>query len=108
MQGHNDTKESEKKLNPFDVLEQIKEQRDSRTRTENKERDRQQQERQQIQDLLNGVGFSSDKVIARFYGTTRKTIWVWAKEGKLPKPHKIGENTTRWNNAEIKKMGCSL
>jgi len=101
MQGHNDTKESEKKLNPFDVLEQIKEQRDSRTRTENKER-------QQIQDLLNGVGFSSDKVIARFYGTTRKTIWVWAKEGKLPKPHKIGENTTRWNNAEIKKMGCSL
>ena len=104
MQRHNDTK----KPNPFAAQEQLKEQRDLRTRTENKERDRQQQEIQQVQDLLNGVGFSSDKVLARFYGTTRKTIWSWAKQGKLPKPHKIGDNTTRWNNTEIRQMGRSL
>ena len=107
MQRHNDTKESEKKLNPFAVLEQLKEQRDSRTRTENKERDRQQQERQQIQDIEDGLGYSSDKILARYFDTTRKTIWIWSKERKLPRPHKIGANTTRWLNAEIKSMGVS-
>ena len=43
-------------------------------------------------------------------GTTRKTIWTWARDpdNPFPKPHKIGDKTTRWNNNEIKQMGCSL
>jgi len=61
-------------------------------------------ERQQIQDLSDGVGYSSDKILARYYNTTRKTIWCWAKQGKLPRPHKIGNNTTRWCNKAIKQI----
>ncbi len=71
-----------------------------------KQLDRQKRETQQLQDLMDGRGYSSDKILARFYGCTRKTIWCWAKDGKLPKPQKLGDNTTRWNNAELKEMGC--
>ena len=89
--------------NPFAILDQEKKQRDIKTRKENKERDR-----QRIQDIEDGLGYSSDKILARYFDTTRKTIWIWSKEGKLPRPHKIGKNTTRWSNSEIKSMGCSL
>ena len=61
-------------------------------------------ERQQLQDLSDGVGYSSDKILARYYNTTRKTIWCWAKQGKLPPPRKIGENTTRWCNEAVKQF----
>ena len=71
--------------------------------TETKILERQKQETQQIEDLTNGRGFSSDKTLARFFDCTRKTIWTWSREGKLPPPDKIGPNTTRWNNAKIKQ-----
>lgn len=90
-------------VNPFALLEQQKIQRDIRTRTANKERDR-----LAIQDIEDGLGYSSDKVLARYYDTTRKTIWIWTKEGKLPRPHKIGANTTRWRNSEVQAMGGAL
>lgn len=64
-------------------------------------------ERQQIQDLSDGIGYSSDKTLARYYNTTRKTIWCWTKQGKLPQPHKIGNNTTRWCNRKIKETEVS-
>lgn len=60
---------------------------------------------QQLRDIDDGVGYSSDKVLARYYDTTRKTIWIWSKDGTLPKPHKIGKNTTRWLNSEVRAMG---
>jgi hypothetical protein len=66
-----------------------------------------ERETQQLRDIYEGLGYSSDKVLARYFDTTRKTIWIWSKEGKLPRPHKIGENTTRWSNSEIKSMGVS-
>ena len=62
----------------------------------------QARETQQVQDLTDGLGWSSDKTLARYFNTSRKTIWHWAKEGKLPRPHKIGVNTTRWSNIEVK------
>ncbi|MDA8922175.1 hypothetical protein N9J30_07760 [Gammaproteobacteria bacterium] len=61
-------------------------------------------DRKQIQDIEDGLGYSSDKILARYFNITRKTIWIWAKEGKLPSPHKIGSNTTRWCNKEIKQF----
>ena len=45
--------------------------------TETKILERQKQETQQIEDLTNGRGFSSDKTLARFFDCTRKTIWTW-------------------------------
>jgi len=62
-----------------------------------------QLEIEQLQDIDIGVGYSSDKVLARRYNTTRKTIWAWARDPKnsFPTPVKLSANMTRWNNAEI-------
>ena len=66
--------------------------------------DKELRDAQQLKDVDRGVGFSSDKILARYYGTTRKTIWCWSKNpaDPFPKPKKIATNTTRWINAEIK------
>ncbi len=55
-----------------------------------------------LQDIVSGYGWSTDQILARYYSVTRKTIWDWSRQGKLPKPKKISSNRTRWNNAEIK------
>ena len=90
---------------PMATLQQAKEHRDAQTRTENKDLDRQRRDAQQLKDLDDGVGFSSDKILARYFDTTRKTIWTWARDpdNPFPEPRKVGANMTRWVNAEIKK-----
>jgi predicted DNA-binding transcriptional regulator AlpA len=55
-----------------------------------------------LADIVSDYGWSTDAILARYYSVTRKTIWDWSKQGKLPKPKKISPNRTRWNNAEIK------
>jgi len=59
--------------------------------------------KEQLQDIDEGIGYSSDKILARRYGLHRKTIWNWAKDPSNPFPHpkKISPNTTRWLNEEI-------
>ena len=32
---------------------------------------------------------------------SRSTIWSWCKQGKFPKPIKLGENCTAWNSKDI-------
>ena len=39
--------------------------------------------------------------LADYYQVTSKTIWAWAKVGKLPPPEKIGANTTRWDFEKV-------
>jgi len=56
---------------------------------------------QALADIRNGVGWSNDKQLARHYGVTRKTIWAWVREGRLPKPKKITPRRTRWLNVGI-------
>ena len=56
------------------------------------------------QALLNvkaGVGWSSAKVLARYYGVSEKAIWDWARKGRLPEPKKLSPRNTRWSNAEL-------
>ena len=43
----------------------------------------------------------TDTEMAQLYRVSRATIWRWAKDGIIPKPHKVGANTTRWNGAEV-------
>ena len=66
--------------------------------------DKESRDAQQPKDVDEGVGFSSDKILARYYDTTRKTIWSWAgdPDNPFPEPKKVGRNMTRWVNAEIK------
>lgn len=43
-----------------------------------------------------------DTEMAVIFGVSRATIWRWAQSGAIPKPQKIGANTTRWDGAEVK------
>ena len=54
--------------------------------------------------MIDGVGMSTDVTLARYFDTTRKIIWAWARDpdNKFPSPYKVGPNMTRWSNAEIK------
>ena len=47
-------------------------------------------------DEFNPTGWNTDIVLAKYYKISRVTVWRWVKYGKLQKPTKIGENTTRW------------
>ena len=57
---------------------------------------------QQLTDVKNGIGWSSDQVLARYFDVSRQRIWIWSKEGKLPSPQKHGAATTRWQNSEVR------
>lgn len=45
--------------------------------------------------------FISDKTLAARYDVTRQTVWLWTRKGKLPKPVKLGEATTRWKLSDL-------
>lgn len=40
---------------------------------------------------------------ADYYGVTPKTVWEWARSGRIPEGRKIGANTTRWWPPEVDK-----
>jgi hypothetical protein len=50
---------------------------------------------------LDVNGWYDDKFIAARYRIHPISVWVWARKGILPKPVKIGPNTTRWRGADI-------
>ena len=58
---------------------------------------------EQLLNVMEGVGWSSDQILARYFDVSRQRIWIWSKEGKLPAPHKHGEATTRWLNSEVRE-----
>ena len=43
----------------------------------------------------------TDIEVGQALGISRATAWRWAKAGRIPKPRKIGENTTRWDSREV-------
>lgn len=45
--------------------------------------------------------YLSDKSVADRYDTTRSTVWRWTKEGKLPRPVKVTNGTTRWKLRDL-------
>ena len=51
-----------------------------------------------------GIGYSSDKTLARYFDTSRSTIWLWAREGRLPQPVKLSTGSTRWANKDINEF----
>jgi predicted DNA-binding transcriptional regulator AlpA len=63
---------------------------------------------QQLENVSTGVGWSSVKVLAAYYDCSEKAIWERSRNGKLPKPKKLGHRNTRWSNAEILKHDQEL
>lgn len=45
--------------------------------------------------------FISDHKVAAMFGVSKATVWRWASSGILPKPVKLGPNTTRWRVADL-------
>jgi predicted DNA-binding transcriptional regulator AlpA len=43
----------------------------------------------------------TDRDLAIRYGISRVTVWRWARTGRIPQPHRLGPNTSRWSAAEI-------
>jgi prophage regulatory protein len=48
--------------------------------------------------------FLSVRAVAARYEIGISTVWYWVKIERLPKPFKIGPNTTRWKVSELEEM----
>ena len=57
-----------------------------------------------VEAIRMGVGYSSDITLAKYFDTSRSTIWLWSKTGRLPKPIKLSEGCTRWCNKAIEQF----
>lgn len=40
--------------------------------------------------------FLTDLDLAQRYSISRATVWRWTSSGRLPRPVRLGEATTRW------------
>lgn len=45
--------------------------------------------------------WATDVELSRELRVHRCTIWAWAREGRIPRPVKIGLNTTRWDRTAV-------
>lgn len=45
--------------------------------------------------------YLSDKSVAARYDISRASVWRWLKEGKLPRPEKLTNGTTRWKLSQL-------
>ena len=45
--------------------------------------------------------FSNVDAVGERYDISNPTVWNWTNKKIIPKPYKIGENTTRWKNSEL-------
>lgn len=46
--------------------------------------------------------YSAKEIAQKIGGRTHVvTVWRWAKKGRLPKPRKIGPNTSRWSGKTL-------
>lgn len=53
-------------------------------------------------DTLPDSGYISCSTLAAALETSLTTVWRWSKSGRLPKPHRLGEGTTRWRVGEVR------
>ena len=51
--------------------------------------------------MNNTTAFLKDTEAALRYGVSRPTIWRWARNGKFPKPVRLGAGSTRWRSADL-------
>jgi predicted DNA-binding transcriptional regulator AlpA len=54
-------------------------------------------------DSLPDSSHVNIRVVASLNGISDPTVWRWVKSGRLPKPTKLGPNTTRWNVGSLRR-----
>lgn len=42
-------------------------------------------------------------MVATLYATSPSNVWRWVQEGLIPKPRKLGPQTTVWNVGELRR-----
>jgi predicted DNA-binding transcriptional regulator AlpA len=42
--------------------------------------------------------------LAKDCGVTRRTVWMWVKVGRLPKPKQAGERRRYWEYEQVKAV----
>jgi hypothetical protein len=47
------------------------------------------------------IEWASDLQLALRYSVSRATVWRWSTEGRIPAPHKLSANCTRWRLADV-------
>lgn len=60
------------------------------------------------QTNLPQTGFISANTLAKALEVSPCTIWGWSKSGRLPKPKKLGANTSRFNAGEVRETLAKL
>lgn len=45
-----------------------------------------------------------DTFLASRYDVSRNTIWRWVREGRLPKPERVGPGCTRFDLVAIERL----
>jgi prophage regulatory protein len=55
-------------------------------------------------ELLPETGFLRLPTILKIYPIGRSTWWQGVKDGKFPKPVKLGKRTTAWRVEDIKAL----
>ncbi len=53
-------------------------------------------------------GFVRLKQVLQIFPIGRTTLWRKVKNGKFPKPHKLGPNTSVWDVTELRKFKDSI
>lgn len=48
------------------------------------------------------------RALAGLLDISEVTVWRWSKIGKLPRPRKLGANTTRFNVGEVRAALAKL
>ncbi len=41
--------------------------------------------------------------VATLYATSPSNVWRWVQEGLIPKPRKLGPQTTVWNVGDLRR-----
>ena len=54
-------------------------------------------------DQLPDAAFVGVETVAMLYSVTPATIWRWARLKKIPRPHKLGPQVTRWNVRQLRR-----
>lgn len=49
------------------------------------------------------MNFFADKDMAARYQVSRQTVWRWVREGRFPKPIRLGAAAIRWSEEDILK-----
>ena len=60
------------------------------------------------EELVQPDLFYTAKDLARRWRIHPITVWKWSAAGKIPKPAKLGPNTSRWRGRDILEHEAAL